>query len=107
MMRELNMCMADSIPSFPIDPFKMMRDFGLVYQFMNLKKLEGIYLISENKNDIAVAGINYNRPITRRRFTAAHELCHHLSQIKKKELGIDMEDINLVRQSIDSYEFFL
>lgn len=191
----------NEIPSFPIDPFKMMRDFGVVYQFMNLKKLEGIYLIPENNNDIAVAGINYNRRITRRRFTAAHELCHHLkdktSEVcdignrqqstietyaegfaaallmplsalereaeqykndgkvdlnaafylsiqfgvsfracanrlayslhlltftsntdldrrislfkpdkKKKELGIDVEDINLVRQSIDSYEFF-
>lgn len=62
-----------------------MRDFGVVYQFMNLKKLEGIYLIPENNNDIAVAGINYNRRITRRRFTAAHELCHHL---KDKTSGV-------------------
>lgn len=28
-------------PSFPIDPFKMICDFGVVYQFMEFKDLEG------------------------------------------------------------------
>ena len=26
-------------PSFPIDPFKMIRNFGIVYQFMEFKDL--------------------------------------------------------------------
>ena len=30
----------DKNPSFPIDPFKMIRDFGIVYQFMEFKDLE-------------------------------------------------------------------
>ncbi|MEG0388984.1 MAG: ImmA/IrrE family metallo-endopeptidase [Niameybacter sp.] len=65
-------------PSFPIDPFKMMRDLGIVYQFMEFKDLEGIYIVPEDEEDIAVIGINAKRPITRQRFTAAHEICHHL-----------------------------
>ena len=65
-------------PSFPIDPFKMIRDFGIVYQFMDFKDLEGIYIIPEEENDIPIIGINFGRPITRQRYTAAHELCHHI-----------------------------
>ena len=60
--------------SFPIDPFKMIRDFGIVYQFMDFKDLEGIYIIPEEENDIPIIGINFGRPITRQRYTAAHEL---------------------------------
>lgn len=65
-------------PVFPIDPFKLMRNYGIVYQFMDFRDLEGLYLVPEDENDIAVVGINKKRPITRQRFTAAHELCHHL-----------------------------
>ncbi len=66
------------MPSIPIDPFKLMREYGIVYQFMEFEDLEGIYLVPEDDNDIPLVGINYNRNITRQRFTAAHELCHHL-----------------------------
>lgn len=65
-------------PVFPINPFKIMRDYGIVYQFLEFKDLEGLYLVPENEDDIAIVGINKKRPITRQRFTAAHELCHHL-----------------------------
>lgn len=71
-------------PSIPIDPFKIMRKMGIVYQFMDFKDLEGIYLVPEDINDVPVVGINYNRPITRRRFTAAHEICHHLKDRKNE-----------------------
>lgn len=63
---------------FPIDPFKMIRDLDIVYQFMEFKDLEGIYILPEDENDIPVIGINFNRPMTRQRFTAAHEICHFL-----------------------------
>lgn len=66
------------MPSLPIDPFKMMREYGIVYQFMEFEDLEGIYLVPEDDDDIPLVGINYKRKITRQRFTAAHELCHHL-----------------------------
>lgn len=68
----------DEIPSIPIDPFKLMRRYGIVYQFMGFEDLEGIYLVPENDEDIPIVGINYKRKITRQRFTAAHELCHHI-----------------------------
>jgi len=66
------------VPSIPIDPFKLMREYGIVYQFMEFEDLEGIYLVPEGDKDIPFVGINYKRKITRQRFTAAHELCHHL-----------------------------
>lgn len=66
------------MPSIPIDPFRLMREYGIVYQFMEFEDLEGIYLVPEDDNDIPLVGINYKRKITRQRFTAAHELCHHL-----------------------------
>ena len=68
----------EKMPSIPIDPFKMMREYGIVYQLMRFENLEGIYLVPEDENDLPVVGINYKRKITRQRFTAAHELCHHL-----------------------------
>lgn len=65
-------------PSYPINPFKMLQELNVVYQFRNFRDLEGIYLVPEESDDIPIVGININRPITRQRFTAAHELCHHL-----------------------------
>ena len=65
-------------PSVPINPFKIMQDMGIIYQFIYSKDLEGIYFDPEDDNDIPVIGINRNRPITRQRYTAAHELCHHI-----------------------------
>ena len=49
-----------------------------MYQLMEFENLEGIYLVPEGEKDLPVVGINYKRKITRQRFTAAHELCHHL-----------------------------
>ncbi|MBU4440569.1 MAG: ImmA/IrrE family metallo-endopeptidase, partial [Firmicutes bacterium] len=64
--------------TFPIDPFKLLSKNGIIYQFRDFKELEGIYIAPVNQEDIPIVGINYNRPITRQRFTAAHELCHHI-----------------------------
>lgn len=50
-------------PSFPIDPFKMIRDLGIVYQFMEFKDLEGIYILSDDEDDIPVIGINFGLEI--------------------------------------------
>ena len=68
----------EEMPPIPIDPFKLMREYGIVYQLMAFENLEGIYLVPEGEDDLPVVGINYKRKITRQRFTAAHELCHHL-----------------------------
>lgn len=73
-------------PSFPIDSFKMLSDLGIPFTFRDLKKLEGVYLPPENNKDIAVVGINRNRPILRQRFTAAHELCHHIKDKHRQNI---------------------
>ena len=79
-------------PPIPIDPFKLMRKYGIVYQFKEFKDLEGIYLVPEDETDIAIVGINYGRPITRQRFTAAHELCHHLKDRKNETSLINSKE---------------
>lgn len=64
--------------TYPIDPFKLLKEFGIVFQMRNFDRLEGIYIVPEDEHDIPVVGINNNRPIARQRFTAAHEICHHI-----------------------------
>lgn len=36
-------------PSYPINPFEIINRFGVVYQFMEFEKLEGIYCIPDKK----------------------------------------------------------
>ena len=68
----------DSEPSFPINPFEIINRFGVMYQFMEFEKLEGIYCLPEDCDDIPIIGINFSRNIQRQRYTAVHELCHHI-----------------------------
>lgn len=65
-------------PEYPVNPFEILKDCGVVFSFRPFDKYEGLYVPSQGKDDLPVVGINLNRPITRQRFTAAHELCHHL-----------------------------
>ena len=62
---------------YPINPFQMLKDEGILFSLMNFKNLEGVYIPASGDDDIPVVGVNINRLITRQRFTAAHELCHH------------------------------
>jgi Zn-dependent peptidase ImmA (M78 family) len=61
---------------YPINPFQMLVDEGVKFAIRDFGKLEGVYIPAINQEDIPIVGINLNRPITRQRFTAAHELCH-------------------------------
>lgn len=63
--------------TYPINPFQMLKDAGILFALKSFNKLEGVYIPAETPDDIATVGININRPIARQRFTAAHELCHH------------------------------
>jgi Zn-dependent peptidase ImmA (M78 family)/fido (protein-threonine AMPylation protein) len=63
--------------SFPIDIFKILTDFGIYYQFLPFDDIEGVYS-PESEGLVATVGINSKRPCERQRFTAAHELCHHI-----------------------------
>lgn len=65
-------------PSAPVNPFRILRDMGIVFSFRNFSSYEGVYIPPEDCVDVPVVGINANRPITRQRFTASHELCHHI-----------------------------
>lgn len=63
---------------FPVNPFQILTDLGVPFILRPFKSYDGIYIPRENQDDIPVVGINLNRPIARQRFSAAHELCHHL-----------------------------
>lgn len=65
-------------PEYPVDPFAILRDCGVVFSLRPFDKYEGLYFPPEGEGDVPVVGIRLDRPITRQRFTAAHELCHHL-----------------------------
>lgn len=69
---------------FPINPFQMLKDEGIVFIITEFKKLEGVYIPREDNDDVPLVSINSNRPITRQRFTAAHELCHHFRDSDKQ-----------------------
>lgn len=82
-------------PLIPIDPFKLMRMYGIVYQFMEFKDLEGIYLMPEDEKDVAIVGINKKRPITRQLFSAAHaELYDYVLGTQDKLTIYKILDIN-------------
>ncbi len=91
------------MPSLPIDPFKMMKDLHVIYQFMDFKDLEGIYFVPKNSDDIAVVGINFNRPITRQRFSAAHELCHHLKDRQNEYCPKSFQNNNPIERYAENF----
>lgn len=68
---------------YPINPFKMLVDEGIFFSLRNFKTLEGVFIPAKDDDDIPIVGINLNRPITRQRFTAAHEICHFLKDSKQ------------------------
>ena len=70
--------------SYPINPFQILLDEGVNFAIRDFGHLEGVYIPAENQEDIAIAGINLNRPITRQRFTAAHKLCHHFRDAEQQ-----------------------
>lgn len=69
--------------SFPVNPFQMLTDLGIPFVLRPFKKYEGVYIPSSGDDDIPIIGINLKRPIVRQRFTAAHELCHHLKDLNR------------------------
>lgn len=60
--------------TYPIDPFKILKERNVIITFSDFDKLEGLLLFDKQKE--SVVSINLNRPVTRQRFTAAHELGH-------------------------------
>lgn len=58
---------------FPINPFELLKEENVVITYSDFDKLEGLLLYDKN---LSLVSINVSRPITRQRFTAAHELGH-------------------------------
>ena len=69
---------------YPINPFRMLKDENILFVLMDFKNLEGVYIPASSTDDVPTVGINANRPITRQRFSAAHELCHHFRDADKQ-----------------------
>ncbi len=67
--------------NYPINPFQMLTDLKIAFQLRPFNKYEGIYIPAEDEEDFPIVGINLLRPIVRQRYTAAHELCHHLKDV--------------------------
>jgi len=88
---------------FPIDPFRLLSDYGVLYQFREFDRLEGLYLVPDDLDDIPLVGINVNRPITRQRFTAAHELCHHLKDRETQLCPMNPRDKNSIEKFADNF----
>lgn len=84
--------------NFPINIFEILRKFNISYQFQQFEGLEGIYSPAEDKADVAAIAINAKRPFERQRFTAAHELCHHI-----KDQG---EEYTVIEKFNDANEVF-
>lgn len=80
---------------YPINPFQMLKDCGVLFQFRPFtKNLEGVYIPAENTEDCALVGINLKRPIQRQRYTAAHELCHHIKDAQNEQLCLTPKNTN-------------
>lgn len=100
----LEIYFSQRIPSYPIDPFDILKQMNVVYQFRDFKDLEGIYIVPEDEDDIAIVGINNNRPVARQRFTAAHELCHHIKDKNESSIcPIDGREKNPIEKYADKF----
>lgn len=67
--------------SYPINPFELLKEKNAIITYSDFDKLEGLLLYDKKKT---IVSINMNRPITRQRFTAAHELGHILMHTEIK-----------------------
>ncbi len=62
-----------------VDPFAALEAAGVVVMRQRLEHLAGLYLPGDPAEGSAPGVlINSAHPLSRQRFTAAHELCHHL-----------------------------
>ena len=89
---------------YPINPFQMLTDFGIPFVFRAFKdkNIEGMYLPSQDDVDIPVVAINIKRPITRQRYTAAHELCHYVKD-NKNSCVCSSSSLNSIEKYADNF----
>lgn len=83
--------------NLPINPFAMLKEAGVYFVLLDFENLDGFYKQSAIKDKYALVGIKSDVSIERQRFTAAHELCHHLK---------DSGEIISLQGSDDQIEIF-
>lgn len=88
---------------FPINPFQILKDLNIKFVFKNFKNLEGLYLPATEESPIELVAINANRPITRQRFSAAHELCHSLKDSNSSSLVCKIKSKDFIEQYAESF----
>ena len=76
--------------TYPIDPFMLLKENNILVSFSDFENLEGIILNDED--NVTIVSINRLRPLTRQRFSAAHEYCHFIKDLKKEENKINRID---------------
>ena len=79
---ELEKLRQSSKLTFPIDPFKILHDAGIYIILKDFENLDGI--IINDADNYTIVGINSNNGWQRQRFTAAHEYCHFIKDLKKQ-----------------------
>lgn len=89
-----------TVLSFPIDPIKILKDAGVIVVLKDFEKLDGI--IINDTDDYTIVGINSNNGWQRQRFTAAHEYCHYIKDLKKEKGSTDL--IQCLKKSTSSIE---
>lgn len=62
----------------------MLTEQNIIFLICPFDNCDGVYLPAFGENDTSLVGINLNRPISRQRFSAVHELCHHLKDRNKQ-----------------------
>lgn len=88
--------------SYPIDPFEIIYNLGIHYEFRNIDKIEGLLLPDTDGTGVSLIIINSKRPIQRIRYTCAHELCHFLKDVGDPRYD-PMECVEYPTNSIERY----
>ena len=99
---ELDKLRKNSKLTFPIDPFKILRNAGIYVVLKDFENLDGI--IINDKDNCTIVGINSNNGWQRQRFTAAHEYCHFIKDLNKEKGTINyIECLKRSTKKIEKY----
>lgn len=83
------------ISDLPINPFAIMVSAGAYYVILDFSSIEGFFMPPKNGEKYSKIGLSLKALPERRRFSAAHELCHHLKdtdmRITKQGFNDDLE----------------
>lgn len=85
--RELENIRSKGALNFLIDPFEILHDAGVDIVLKDFDNLAGI--IINDEDNCTIVGINKNNSLQRQRFTAAHEYCHYIKDLKRQTGSVD------------------